>query len=261
MDGNPNNPPLLILNGIMMSTRSWQPFMETLTEHFYVLRVDFLDQGQSSRMEGKKYTQDLQINLLMGLLNWLKIGKINVVGISYGGEVALGFACVHQEYVNRLLLFNTTAYTNEWLKDIGDGWVKAGKTRDGGLYYKVTIPSIYSSKFYDEHIEWMKNREKILVPVFSTPVFLDAMERLTRSAEPYDVRDKLKDLELPVMIISAEQDVLTPTIEQEYLYHNIKNSLWLKIPDVGHASMYENPLVFTSLITGFFLVKDLKYNV
>lgn len=260
-DGSPNNPPLLILNGIMMSTRSWQPFMATLTEHFHVLRVDFLDQGQSSRMDGINYTQNLQIKLLKGLLNHLKIGTINIVGISYGGEVALGFACVHQEYVNRLLLFNTTAYTNEWLKDIGDGWVKAGQTRDGGLYYKVTIPSIYSSEFYSDHIEWMKNREKILIPVFSNPVFLDAMERLTRSAEPYDVRESLKNLELPVMIISAEQDVLTPTIEQEYLYKNIKNSLWLKIPDVGHASMYENPLVFTSLITGFFLVKDLKYNV
>ena len=85
------------------------------------------------------------------------------------------------------------------------------------------------------------------------------MERLTVSAEPYDVRPLLKDLIIPVMIISAEQDTLTPVMDQEYLSENIKNSHWIKLPGVGHASMYENPLIFTSLITGFFLVKDTDY--
>lgn len=260
IDGLDTSPKLLILNGIMMSTRSWLPFVNTLKEHFQLIRLDFFDQGQSAKLD-YEYTQQIQIDLIKAFLDYLQIKKVNIAGISYGGEVALLFAVSYQEYVERLMLFNSSAYTNPWLKDIGDGWIKAGSTRDGKLYYKTTIPVIYSSKYYEEKIEWMQNREKILVPVFSNPVFLDAMERLTRSAESFDVREKLIDLNLPVLIITADQDVLTPKRDQEYLYKNIKDANWIIIPDVGHASMYENPVLFTTLITGFFLIKDIKYNI
>lgn len=260
IDGKDSSPKLLILNGIMMSTTSWEPFINTFKEQFQVIRLDFFDQGKSAKLD-YFYKQDIQINLIKALLEYLKIDKINIAGISYGGEVALMFACHYPSYVNRLMLFNSSAYTNPWLKDIGDAWVKAGATRNGELYYKTTIPVIYSEKYYEEKLDWMEKREKVLVPVFSNPEFLDAMERLTRSAESFDVRDKLDDLDLPVMIVTADQDVLTPKRDQEYLYKRIKNAKWVIIPEVGHASMYENPVMFASLITGFFLIKDLEYKI
>jgi pimeloyl-ACP methyl ester carboxylesterase len=63
------------------------------------------------------------------------------------------------------------------------------------------------------------------------------------------------------LIITAEEDFLTPRKEQEYLAKRIKNAHWMTIPGVGHASMYENPLIFASLITGFFLVKNDTYKI
>ena len=260
LDGLSNNPKLLILNGIMMSTASWTPFMDTLKEHFQILRMDFYDQGKSTKLDGS-YTQKIQVDLIKDLLDYLKIDKINVAGISYGGEVALLFALDYSEKVERMILFNSGAYTNPWLKDIGDGWIKAGQTRNGELYYKTTIPVIYSTKYYEEKIEWMRNREKVLVPIFSNEVFLDAMERLTRSAESFDARKRLSEIDLPILIVTAENDILTPKKDQEYLYKNIKDAKWIIIPEAGHASMYENPSMFTTLITGFFLIKDIKYNI
>jgi pimeloyl-ACP methyl ester carboxylesterase len=261
LDGDNSKEKLVILNGIMMSTKSWIPFIDTFLENFQVLRFDFFDQGQSDKLVGQTYTHDLQIDMMKSLLDYLKIEKINIVGISYGGNAALSFACKYQEYVKRLMLFNSAAYTTPWLKDIGDGWVKAGKTRDGELYYKVAIPTIYSAKYYEERLDWMKQRENVLLPVFSNPDFLDAMERLTISAEPYDVRNKLNSITVPTLIVSAEQDTLTPMKDQEYLFNNIKGSNWIKLPDIGHASMYENPLLFTSLVTGFLLVKHTEYHI
>lgn len=261
LDGNDNKPKLLILNGIMMSTNSWIPFMNTFTEYFQVLRMDFFDQGSSHKLVGEIYKQEIQLDLIKALLDYLSIDSINIVGISYGGNAALAFACKHQSYVKRLMLFNSAAYTSPWLKDIGEGWIEAGRTRNPILYYNVAIPTIYSTKYYESKLEWMKSRQKALMPIFSNPDFLDAMERLTRSAESYDVRDKLSYIDLPVMIVSAESDTLTPVMEQEYLFKNIKNSKWIKLPDVGHASMYEEPMIFTTLITGFFLVKDTKFTI
>jgi pimeloyl-ACP methyl ester carboxylesterase len=260
LEGEDHLPKMMILNGIMMSTTSWQPFMETWLEQFQVLRVDMLDQGKSSKMEDN-YKQNIQVQMLKALLDELNIKSINLVGISYGGEVALSFACTYQEYVKRLILFNSSAYTNPLLKDIGRSWIKAGQTRDGSLYYKTTIPIIYSPSYYESKYEWMQKREQVLTPIFSDPVFLDAMERLTLSAESFDVRDQLDDLNVHTLIITAEEDFLTPRKEQEYLAKRIKNAHWMTIPGVGHASMYENPLIFASLITGFFLVKNDTYKI
>ncbi len=253
--------PVLILNGIMMSTKSWQPFIPTLIEHFQVIRVDFLDQGQSDLLIGKNYTQEIQVDLVKALLDHLEIKFINLCGISYGGEVALAFSIKYQSYVDRLMLFNTAAYTSPWLKDIGRGWMAAGKTRDGQHYYQTTIPVIYSPHFYESKIEWMKKREQVLIPVFSNPVFLDQMERLTLSAESFDVRDSLSLITCPTFIISAEEDYLTPVDNQLYLHQHIKDSLWIKIPFAGHASMYEKPLLFTSLLIGFFGALNTTYSI
>src|SRR5690606_37473892 len=83
--------PVLVLNGIMMSTKSWEPFKPFLSQQFQLIFVDFLDQGQSDACDAH-YTQDVQVELVKALLDHLSIEKIHVVGISYGGEVALQFA-------------------------------------------------------------------------------------------------------------------------------------------------------------------------
>ncbi|MDY0294769.1 MAG: alpha/beta hydrolase, partial [Acholeplasmataceae bacterium] len=87
--------PILILNGIMMSTKSWEPFVSSMTEHNKLIRLDFIDQGQSDRLENSIYMQDVQIEIIMALLHELGLAKVNVVGISYGGEIAVQLAYLH----------------------------------------------------------------------------------------------------------------------------------------------------------------------
>jgi 3-oxoadipate enol-lactonase len=251
--------PLLLLNGIMMSTKSWTPFVHSLSQQNTLIRVDFFDQGQTEKLPGTIYTQDIQVELLKALLTHLQLPKINLVGISYGGSVAVLFAIKYPDFVDRMILFNTTPYTGPWLLDIGRGWMAAAKTRNGVAYYQTTIPVIYSPHYYETKIEWMKKREALLVPIFSNPEFLDAMERLTISAERYDARVKLNLITAKTLIVSAEEDYLTPLDNQQYLYEHIKNAEWIKIPIAGHASMYERPLLFTTLIVGFLNVADLDY--
>jgi len=253
--------PILILNGIMMSTKSWEPFVKTLSHNNQLIRVDFMDQGQSDKLENSAYSQSMQVDILKYLLTSLNVSKVNVVGISYGGEVALQFAIKHSNIVNRLVLFNTTAYTSPWLAEIGYSWNAIGKTRNGQNYYQAAIPVIYSPSYYEQKLDWMKKREKTLIPVFSNPDFLDAMERLTNSAETYDVRDQLKDIEMPTLIIAADEDYLTPMANQRYLNEHIKDSQLVIIPGAGHASMYEKPLLFVTLILGFVNALETEFKI
>jgi len=253
--------PILILNGIMMSTKSWEPFVNSLSKNNQLIRVDFMDQGQSDKLENSDYSQTIQVDIIHHLLHKLKINKINIVGISYGGEVALLFSTTYPSIVERLVLFNTTAYTSPWLAEIGYSWNEIGKTRNGKNYYEAAIPIIYSPSYYEEKLDWMKKREEALIPVFSNPTFLDAMERLTNSAEHYDVRDKLDRIVCPTLIVSADEDYLTPIKNQKYLHEHIKGSEYIMIPNAGHALMYEKPLLFTTLILGFVNVEDTAYKI
>ncbi|MDY0277524.1 MAG: alpha/beta hydrolase [Acholeplasma sp.] len=254
--------PILLLNGIMMSTRSWDVFSDTLSQHNKLIRVDFVDQGQSAKFsKSKLYSQDYQVDLIAALLNEIRIGKANVVGISYGAEVAIQFAIKYPELLNRLVLFNAPAYTSPWLRDIGNSWNEIGKTRNGKSYYLATIPVIYSPKFYERNLGWMKKREELLIPVFSNPAFLDAMERLTKSAEDYDARDNLSKITAKTLIIGALEDYLTPVANQYYLNEKIANSELILLPNVGHASMYEKPGLFVAIVLGYINALRLEYKI
>lgn len=253
--------PFIILNGIMMSTKSWEPFMKSFSQNNMCIRVDFIDQGQSDKLNSSVYTQDIQVDIIELLVKELKLSKVSIVGISYGGEVGLKFAIKHPNLVDRLVLFNTTAYTSPWLAEIGYKWNSIGKTRDGKTYYQATIPAIYSPSFYESRLDWMKKREAILLPIFSNPDFLDAMERLTNSAENFDVRDQLDKISAPTLIVAADEDYLTPLNNQRYLNEKIKDSSLVILPGVGHASMYEKPLVFVTMVLGFINAAQTSYTV
>ncbi len=253
--------PILILNGIMMSTRSWEPFVPSLTSNNQLIRLDFIDQGQSDRLENSEYTQSIQVDVIESLLKELKLIKVSIVGISYGGEVAILFAAKFPSKVDRMVLFNTTPYTSPWLAEIGKQWIAIGKTRDGATYYKATIPVIYSPSYYEARLDWMKKREAFLLPIFSNPAFLDAMERLTKSAESFDARHELHQITAPTLIVAADEDYLTPIANQKALKQAIPNAEMVILPGVGHASMYEKPLIFMTLVLGFINTKDTTYTI
>lgn len=247
--------PLVILNGIMMSTNSWKPLMKNLTKNNIIILVDFLDQGQSSRMT-ESYNHTIQVRLIDALLDVLPYEKVSIMGISYGGEVAIQYAVEHPQRVRRLVLANTCARTSDWLRKIGDGWNAVANTGDGLAYYLTTIPVIYSTEFYEKQAAWMERREGVLIPYFSNPAVLEALIRLTDSSRDYDYTDRLCEIECPTLVISSSEDGLVPPTEQVILHKGIKNSTYVTINGSGHASMYEDPAAFLTLTLGFVNLDD-----
>lgn len=257
--------PIVILNGIMMSTASWKPFIETMTQNNQLVLVDFFDQGQSARLNGMKYDHSLQVALLDALLEELTgklwYEKFTLMGISYGGEVAIQYALAHPNRVRRLVLANTCGRTSSWLRKIGDGWNEVAKTKQGFAYYLTTIPVIYSTKFFEDRAQWMENREAYLTEYFSREDVLEALIRLTDSSRDYDVVDRLHEIKCPTLIISGSEDALVPPTEQQILHEKIKGSMYVTINGSGHATMYEMPEAFAALTVGFANLSDNGINI
>jgi pimeloyl-ACP methyl ester carboxylesterase len=251
--------PLVLLNGIMMSTKSWALFVESFSRDNRLILVDFIDQGQSGAME-EAYTQELQVAMLVALFDHLGLDRVNLVGISYGGEVALRLVVTHTHRVERLVLFNTAARTTAWLKDIGDAWNLSAA--DPLHYYLTTIPVIYSPRFYTKHHNWMKKRQELLVgTVFSDPNFIERMIRLTKSAEDHDVTPSLAAIEVPTLVVSSEEDMITPVSEQVLIARLMPAAEHVVLPGTGHASMYERPGLFATLVLGYVNASDVTLSV
>ena len=134
---------IVFLNGIMMSTKSWSAFTDIFSKNYKLLYVDLIDQGFSDKAD-EQYTQDLHVETLMELLKELDYSKVNLFGVSYGGEVAQLFTLKYQNMVESLILSNTTSYTNKSMQDLEKAWDYAAATYNGSTFFNVTMPSIYS---------------------------------------------------------------------------------------------------------------------
>ena len=242
--------PIIMLNGVIMSTASWQMFVPAISKHNQLILLDFFDQGQSDKLVGESYTLARQVAALKGLYDHLGLKKASVVGTSYGGNTALKFASEYPDMVEKLIIFHATPKTSDWLQSIGKAWISSKDNPQN--FYNTAIPVIYSPEFYNDNLEWMHQRERLLVEnVFTNKDFMDAMERLTNSGNCHDVRDQLGQITAKTLVVSAEHDMLTPKEDQQFIVKNIKNAELVHLPDSGHASMYEKPTLYVSLILGF----------
>ena len=243
--------PIILLNGIMMSTKSWVYFIENFSQNNQLILVDFFDQGQSERMT-EPYGNSVQEELLGGLIDELKLETVNICGISYGAKAGLGYAVDHPKKVRRLLLFNGAARMPPLLAEISNSWNEAAKAEGGLAYYLASIPVIYSDIFYERQKEWMDKRKELLVPYFGIPGVKEPLVRLTNSMMNFNVMDKLSALDnMPVLVVTGRNDNLIPQREQEMMVSRIKNAHHVILPECGHASMFERPLLFSSLVLGF----------
>ncbi|MDR1623199.1 MAG: alpha/beta hydrolase, partial [Synergistaceae bacterium] len=237
--------PLLILNGVFMSCASWEAFVPAFTAKNRLLLLDFPDQGKSEKMEGE-YTLSAQMDVVLALLDEMGLKSVNLMGISYGGEVAMKAAARHPEKVKKLILSNTAAYTSKWLRDIGHSWEYACRTHDGRQFFKTCIPIVYSPQFYEKNYSWASAREDLFVKHFAPEVY-DAFGRLIRSAETHDERGNLSAITAPTLVISSEYDFVTPLYQQKELAEAIPSASHVVVQGAGHAVMYEKLAEFVSL--------------
>jgi 3-oxoadipate enol-lactonase len=252
--------PLLLLNGIMMSTKSWTPFISVFSQHHQLILLDMLDQGQSARANFS-YTQAHQVLVILQLLDHLQLKQVHVVGISYGAEVALQLAGTAPARISKLIVFNTVLETNSALKKLGNQWNQVAESGDGEAYYELTIPVIYSATFKREKAAWMQQRKAVLMPIFHSPIFLQAMIRLTKSAESHNIRWFSERIKMPTLIVGSSEDTLTPFVWQEDLGRLLPHAHLIRLEKVGHASMYEKPDLFTSIVLGFLANQPTNYQI
>ncbi|KIA80324.1 3-oxoadipate enol-lactonase [Chromobacterium piscinae] len=238
--------PLLLLNGITMSTVGWTLMAPALEQHFRLLRLDFLGQGQTDHPPAEHYQLAEQADLAAGLLAWLGIDQAYVVGLSYGGMVAQHLTHRHPDRVSRLLLAGTLAWADSVNSHIGDSWIAAHQQGGLDLRYQISIPWLFSSRFLSGNAGMLDN-----LKVLAGMVDWDAVIRLIEGVKQHDSRTWLSQLQLPVHILVGDEDRLTPLYQARLLHELIPNAELEILPGVGHVLHIEAAEAFVRSIIRF----------
>ncbi len=99
--GGAGNPPLVVIHGLLGSSRNWQTVGAELRAQRHVLALDLRNHGMSPHADNHDFA-----TMEADVLRWLdaqEIGRAAVMGHSMGGKVAMALACHHPERVERLV--------------------------------------------------------------------------------------------------------------------------------------------------------------
>lgn len=240
---------VVFLNGLMMSTSSWMAFVPTVSKKYKMITVDLLDQGRTQSCD-KEYTIEDQAVLLNKLISHLGINSIHLIGMSYGGKVALTFALRYQSKVKTLTISNTDSRTINISKEIFKGWAYAASTLDGEVLASVVLPYMYSYIFYEKNLKLMEQNKKSISKLLDEE-WKDRFLRALHSLSDFNVSHLIKNIKIPTLIISSELDAITLTKGQEFIHNEIENSQWVTIREAGHAALYEKPEEYIDRIMNF----------
>jgi pimeloyl-ACP methyl ester carboxylesterase len=100
--GGAGKPPLVVLHGLLGSSRNWLTTGGDLAAHYHVQALDLRNHGKSPHGASMNYA-----TLVADVLAWLDaqgLAKVTLMGHSMGGKVAMLLACRHPQRVERLVV-------------------------------------------------------------------------------------------------------------------------------------------------------------
>jgi len=105
-----SGPPIVLVHGFASSTFCWRRVVPELAQNHRVLAVDLPGYGASARPNAPIYATDRLAMLLAGVLDHAGLSRVDMVGHSFGGRVALQLALAQPWRVGRLALLAPEVY-------------------------------------------------------------------------------------------------------------------------------------------------------
>lgn len=238
--------PLLLFNGLTMSTAAWTLMAPLLEPRFKLIRLDFQGQGQSERRVQDSYPLTQQADDAAALLDHLGIKQCYLAGLSYGGMVALHFARRHPARLSRLLLASTLAWSDAANVYIAQSWSAAQQAGGPGLRFDISLPWLFSSRFLQAGRAMLPDLKRI-----AATVSWQDIERIIGGVLVHDARSWLGELRVPCHVIVGDEDRLTPLYQAQLLQAGIPGATLAILPGAGHAIHLEAAQAFCQQIFQF----------
>ena len=232
---DPKRSTLVFIHSAGESSRLWNAQVEGLKERVNTVALDLPGHGRSGGSARQAVPDYAEV--MVDFITAIAAPSPIPCGLSMGGAVT-----------QQLLLDHATRF-------------QAGIIVSSGAKLRV-LPSLFDMidtdmRAYVEMIDRMGFSEK--TPAFVKQPFLEgslkAGPRVAcgdfKACDGFDVMERLGAIRVPVLVISAEDDTLTPPKYGEFLERSIPTAVRAHIRDAGHFVPIEKPLEVNAAIIGF----------
>jgi pimeloyl-ACP methyl ester carboxylesterase len=253
--GGEDKPPLLFIHGLGASWQCWLLNLAYFMDTHRCIAPDLPGFGESPLPHGK-ISIDGFARTVDGVCDALGIDATAVVGNSMGGFVGADLAISYATRVQRLVLVSPAGITSEHLSrrplvtaarllaaaevrlaSRRDAFVRRPQLRRLALQFVVRYPERLSGP-----LTWE------LVNGSGRKGFVPALDALIG----YSIRDRLPQIECPVLLVWGTNDMLVPLGDAERYEQLIgPNARKVIFEDTGHVPMIERPNRFNPLVADF----------
>jgi proline iminopeptidase len=270
--------PIVIVHGGPGATHDYfLPYLLPLARRNKLVFIDERGSGKSQKLEDPSgYTVDNMVEDVEAVRQALVLGKITLLGHSYGGVLAQAYALKYQQNLTHLILcstFPSTAEMNQVFVKIKqnmspelrariDGLEKQGlfghgKPWEQGRYpdeYMVAawgegyFPYVYANR-PDPNYDPLDDG-KIAWDVYREMWGSDGEFVIDGNLKSAEYVDKLSTIHVPTLILVGDHDEVDQSLSKQ-MHEKIEGSQLVVLPKSGHMTFADQTTLFNEAIRGF----------
>lgn len=238
--------PVVFLHGALSDHRTWNDQLDEFSGAFDVIAWDAPGCGSSSDPPVNSSLADYATSLA-SLIDQLGLDRPHLVGISFGGGLALEFYRNYPNVPRSLALVSAYAgwagslSKDEVEKRLQQAWQKSYQTP--AEIVNTWLPTLFS----DSTSESVMKETAEMMSDFH-PAGLRAMLNAFARA---DLREVLPTIKIPTLLVYGDADQRSPLHIARELHAEISKSRLSIIEGVGHVVHKEAPAEFNTVVRNF----------
>jgi pimeloyl-ACP methyl ester carboxylesterase len=254
--------PILLIPGAFSTYRHWNRVIPYLSKHYKLLCMDYLGVGDSDKpRSGFGYTIEEQADLIVKMIEVLQIPKVHILGVSYGGAIALNLAARYPEKVDKIISIEGNGIKHQnapyrpmkgFLRWPVVGEISIGVIRSGFADRLVTKSVM--GKAWEQMSETEKREIIEIVSQNNKTASCVSWYRISRTIETSrDFTDEAKTIQTPVLYFYGGNSTYHDMAETnaEFLKAHLSNVKIVRFNDGIHDLELQKPEEVTALVLEF----------
>ena len=241
--------PLLLLHAGIADNRMWDAQFEAFSQVYQVIRFDMRGFGRSNMPSGPfSNYEDVH-----GLLDFLKIKTLYLLGISWGGAIALDFALAYPNFVKALILGAPSVGGEIPSERITNFWEEEEEALEKGDIERTTELNL---RFWVDGLHRQGNQVSSELRERVQEMQMDIFQKdIPEDIEEIELNPpaigRLGEIAIPVQVMIGELDLEEKLALADKIISQIPKSKKVAIPGTAHVLNMEKPEVFNQGVLDF----------
>jgi 3-oxoadipate enol-lactonase len=239
--------PVILLHPFPVSHEFWAPVAESLSTRYRLILPDLRGHGESTAGEGPA-TMEKHAADIARVMDDAGIGRAPVIGVSIGGYAMFQFWRQHHRRLAALVLCNTKALA-DGAEARAARLQAANDVLERGTepFFENLIPKLMGNTTREARPDLVAGALRMMKK--TSPQNIAQVQR-GMAARPDSV-ETLKTINVPTLLVTGDEDIMTGVKEAELMRQHISGSDMRVIPKAGHYSPWEQPEAATRLFRQF----------